>query len=98
MPDAIEVGKETEHAGSHVREDSEYVRLVISSEPRIADPDILQSQPQSRDASFIWWTKAIILSFITIILLLIFFKWGVPFLFEKVSIYLLLSDTIPNFL
>lgn len=78
-----EVGK---HANSvhHAREDNEYVRLVISNEARTAEADILQPQVETRIKSSLWWFKALIWCIVTIILLLIFLKWGVPFLFEKV--------------
>ncbi|KAK9286288.1 hypothetical protein L1049_014678 [Liquidambar formosana] len=85
MPNSSEeLEKHDANSGHHVREDSEYVRLVISDEPRMAEGDILQTQAETRIKSFIWWIKALILCFVTIIFLLIFVKWGVPFLFEKV--------------
>lgn len=85
MPDLNEAKKDTEHNVTQAKEDSEYVRLVISNEPRTLDADILQPCSQPRIRSFNWWIKAIILCLITIVALLIFVKWGVPFLFEKVS-------------
>ncbi|XP_059648345.1 uncharacterized protein LOC132294487 [Cornus florida] len=85
MPDSAEdLEKQSANRGSQVREDSEYVRLVISNEPRIAEADISQLQSETKNKLLIWWVKAIIWCFITIIILLIFLKWGVPFLFEKV--------------
>ncbi|KAK2978949.1 hypothetical protein RJ640_008730 [Escallonia rubra] len=82
MPDLPELGKQTTNTGNQGREDSEYVRLVISNEPRILEADNLRPQ-QRRNKSCIWWMKAIILCFATIIILLTFVKWGVPFVFEK---------------
>lgn len=78
-----ELGK---HANSvhHVREDSEYVRLVISNETRTTEADMSQPQAKARIKSFLWWVKALIFCILIIIFLLIFLKWGVPFLFEKV--------------
>lgn len=67
----------------HTREDSEYVRLVISDEPRTGEDHNLQSQVLSKRGS-IWWIKAIIWCFAAIVILLVFVKWGVPFIFEKV--------------
>ncbi|KAK3022158.1 hypothetical protein RJ639_045353 [Escallonia herrerae] len=83
MPDLPELGKQTTNTRNQGREDSEYVRLVISNEPRILEADNLRPQ-QRRNKSCIWWIKAIILCFATIIILLTFAKWGVPFVFEKV--------------
>ncbi|KAA8536667.1 hypothetical protein F0562_029145 [Nyssa sinensis] len=89
MPDSSEdLGKCSENSGSQVREDSEYVRLVISNEPSTAEADVLQPQAEAENKS-IWWIKAIIWCLVTIMLLLIFLKWGVPFLFEKVLIPIL---------
>lgn len=86
MPDSNEARKDTEHIVTQVKEDSEYVRLVISSEPRTLDVDILRHRSQPRIRTLNWWIKAIILCLITIAALLIFLKWGVPFLFEKVLV------------
>jgi hypothetical protein len=68
----------------HVRENSEYARLVMSSEPSSAEADILQPQAEAKTKSFLWWIKVLLWSIVIIIFLLIFLKWGVPFLFEKV--------------
>lgn len=68
----------------YVREDSEYVRLVVSNETRPAEADILQPQSETRVKSFLWWIRALAWCLVIIILLLIFLKWGMPFLFEKV--------------
>lgn len=80
MPDSTQSEEPTVHAASQAREDSEYVRLVISSEPRVVDGD---SVTRSRR----WWIKLMIWCVITVIASLIFLKWGVPFLFEKVITY-----------
>lgn len=69
---------------NQLREDSEYVRLVISNEPRLDAGVALQPQAETKYRSYIWWIKAISWCFIVILVLLIFVKWGVPFLFEKV--------------
>ncbi|GLU06086.1 hypothetical protein SLE2022_231490 [Rubroshorea leprosula] len=75
------------NSASHVGEDSERVRLVISSEPRAAElDDILQPHPhqEATDTTIIWWIKAIFIFILILILFLIFLKWGMPFLFKKV--------------
>lgn len=80
-----EAGKESGNSASQqVREDSEYARLVVSNEPRPAEADNLQPQADQRRKSCTWWINAILLSFIAIIFVLIFIRWGVPFIFEKV--------------
>ncbi|OIT22480.1 PREDICTED: transmembrane protein 64-like isoform X2 [Nicotiana attenuata] len=70
---------------SRIRE-SEYVRLVIRNEPRIAEADNLESQLPARKRSAVWCFKAMIWCSITVFVLVIFIKWGLPFLFEKVLI------------
>ncbi|KAF6163431.1 hypothetical protein GIB67_029280 [Kingdonia uniflora] len=68
----------------HTREDSEYVRLVISDEPRITEVDYSQPQTGLRGRSFNWWVKVLSLGLVSVILIIISIKWGVPFLLEKV--------------
>ncbi|KAL7001580.1 hypothetical protein U1Q18_002733 [Sarracenia purpurea var. burkii] len=85
MPDSADkLEKERLTDTNEVRDDSEYVRLVISDEPRVAEADTLQPQAETNSKSFIWWIKATLWCLISIIILLIFMKWGVPFVFEKV--------------
>lgn len=79
-----EIEKHDTDSGHHPREDSEYVRLVISNEPTAAGVDILQPQPPTRSETFSWWIKAFIFCIFAVILILVFLKWGVPFLFEKI--------------
>ncbi|XP_057469112.1 uncharacterized protein LOC130758275 [Actinidia eriantha] len=81
LDSADKLEKDILNGRSRVRADSEYVRLVISDEPRLSDT--LQPQAETKK-SFIWWIKAILWCFITILLILLFVKWGVPFIFEKV--------------
>ncbi|KAG8364003.1 hypothetical protein BUALT_Bualt19G0081100 [Buddleja alternifolia] len=84
MPDlSEELEKKHDNSGARVREDSEYVRLVIPNELKVSEADT-ESQTQSRKRSLIWWIKAIVWCLITIAVLLIFAKWGVPFCVEKV--------------
>ncbi|KAL0348168.1 UNVERIFIED_CONTAM: hypothetical protein Sangu_1044600 [Sesamum angustifolium] len=83
-----EFEKKHDNSGGQVLEDSEYVRLVISNEPGVAETDS-ESQWQSRKRSLIRWIKALLWFVITVIAVLIFIKWGVPFLAEKVLFPLL---------
>lgn len=73
-----------EISGHHVRGSREYVRLAISDEPRAVETEMLQPQAESRIKSFRWWMKAFLWCFVTVILVLVLVKWGVPFFFEKV--------------
>ncbi|GFP95049.1 tvp38/tmem64 family membrane protein slr0305 [Phtheirospermum japonicum] len=83
-PDSTELEKKHDNSSrSQIREDSEYVRLVIPNERRLAEADT-ESHTQTRKQALIWWTKFVIWCLITLILLLVFVKWGVPFLVEKV--------------
>lgn len=85
MPNSSgETDKLNTNTGHNVREESEYVRLVISNEARSYEADILQPQEETRSKSFIWWLKALVFCVVSIIFLLICLKWGVPFMFEKV--------------
>lgn len=78
------------HANSahHVRENSEFARLVISCEPSSVEADVLQAQAEARTKCFMWWVKALLWCMVIIIFLLMFLKWGLPFLFEKVLLTL----------
>ncbi|PON78694.1 Transmembrane protein [Trema orientale] len=75
------------HANSahQAREDSEYVRLVISNETRAPESEILQPQTEAKK-SLLWWVKALVWCSGIIISLVVLLKWGVPFVFEKVLI------------
>ncbi|KAJ4957065.1 hypothetical protein NE237_013848 [Protea cynaroides] len=85
MPNSSEeLRKHSANSRNHIRDDSEYIRLVISNEPRIAEVDVLQTQVGTRFKSLIRWMKAFLWCCILIVLLLVFFKWGVPFLLGKV--------------
>ncbi|GMH06912.1 hypothetical protein Nepgr_008752 [Nepenthes gracilis] len=78
-----EATKHDTESGLAVRR-SEYVRLVRSDSVKIPESDVLQSQEERGLKSLIWWIKASLYCSIAIVFLLIFLKWGVPFLFEKV--------------
>ncbi|KAF4377103.1 hypothetical protein CsatB_023403 [Cannabis sativa] len=73
------------HADSvhHVREDSEYVRLVINE--RRTETEMLQPEAEARK-SLLWWVKALLFCVVVTISILLLLKWGVPFVFEKVLI------------
>lgn len=83
MPDSAEKFGKTHTNSATVRGESEYVRLVVSDEPRTAEADTLQPQAPTK-WSLMWWIKAIIWCSSTVIILLALLKWGVPFIFEKV--------------
>ncbi|KAL8162152.1 hypothetical protein V2J09_013641 [Rumex salicifolius] len=72
--------------GPSGREDSEYTSLVPSNLTKFpeAGPDTLKSKGNARLQSLIWWGKVLTVCCIFGIVLLLFIKWGVPFLFEKV--------------
>lgn len=83
--------KSTEELGENVisrletSENNEYVRLVIANETSPLESEILQPEAKLENRfSLKWWIKVSLWSIISIVFLLAFFKWGVPFLFEKV--------------
>lgn len=76
------------NSGHHVRENSEYTRLVISNELHSVETEILQPQAEARTKSFMWWIKAFLWCMVVIIFLFISLKWGVPFIFQKVLLIL----------
>ncbi|KAM3377862.1 TVP38/TMEM64 family membrane protein [Capsicum galapagoense] len=73
---------------SQGKEDSEYVRLVIRN-ARTDEVETSKSESQSRKEAIIWWIKAIIGCIFTVIIVLVFIKWGGPFFFEKILIPIL---------
>ncbi|KAF8019144.1 hypothetical protein BT93_H3891 [Corymbia citriodora subsp. variegata] len=79
-----EVQKHNVNPAQLSREDSEYVRLVLSSESVTAEADNFRPQTDERFQNFLWWTKALSLFTIITIIVLAFLKWGVPFLLGKV--------------
>lgn len=68
----------------HMREDNEYVRLVVAHEAAAAETVLTVSQSEARSKRLMWWLKVLGLSAFALLLTLIFAKWGVPFVFEKV--------------
>ncbi|XP_041991636.1 transmembrane protein 64-like [Salvia splendens] len=90
MPDLTEEPEKIKQNESKAqgKEDSEYVRLVVPDELRTHETYTV-SQTPPRKRSFAWWIRAIIWFSLTMILLLVFVKYGVPFLVEKVLFPLL---------
>ncbi|VVB03881.1 unnamed protein product [Arabis nemorensis] len=73
----------------HMREDNEYVRLVVAHEAAAAESVLTVSQSEARSKRLMWWLKVLGLSAFALLLTLVFAKWGVPFVFEKVLIPIL---------
>ncbi|KAE8695523.1 MLO4 protein [Hibiscus syriacus] len=66
MPDSSkELDKHDADSGQHPREGSEYVRLVVSSEPTADGMDDLLPQSPARSKTFGWWIKAFLLPWST---------------------------------
>ncbi|KAL3843611.1 hypothetical protein ACJIZ3_001014 [Penstemon smallii] len=85
MPDSIqELQKNYANQSIQVRENDVCVRLVVPNEQSIPEADTLDSQKQSSKRSLAWWMKAILWLSISIIVLLVSLKWGLPFVLEKV--------------
>lgn len=68
----------------HMREDNEYVRLVVAHEASAAETVLSLSQSEVRSKKLMWWAKALGIFAVALLLTLIFGKWGVPFVFQKV--------------
>lgn len=83
-PPEEESMKHSENNVQHAREDSEYVSLVISDHPTIAETDYLQTHSEARTKYLFWWLKILLWCFALTILLLLTLKWAGPFLLEKV--------------
>ncbi|XP_075478031.1 uncharacterized protein LOC142519029 [Primulina tabacum] len=75
---------DTKHASSLVRDSSGYRKFVIANEIRIPEANTFESETQSGKKSLLWWIKAAVWCSILIITLLVFLKWGMPFLIQKV--------------
>ncbi|KAK7387641.1 hypothetical protein VNO78_22428 [Psophocarpus tetragonolobus] len=82
--ESSEVSEKHASSCSHAKESSEYVRLVISDEPRAVEDEVLLPRAESRIKSFWWWIKCFTCCIVIVILSLIVMKWGVPPFFEKV--------------
>lgn len=86
MPESSKEMEKHATPGHHGRGrgSSEYVRLVISDEPRAVETEMLQPREESRINSFRWWMKVLLWCIASVIIGLVLLKWGVPFVFEKV--------------
>ncbi|XP_020230702.1 transmembrane protein 64 isoform X2 [Cajanus cajan] len=82
--ESSEVLEKHASSGSHVRGSSEYVRLVISDEPRAVEAEVLLPRAEQRIKSFWWWMKSFLWCVVIVILAFCLIKWGVPLFFEKV--------------
>ncbi|KAG2301689.1 hypothetical protein Bca4012_059930 [Brassica carinata] len=71
----------------HLRDDNEYVHLVAVIPHEAASPP--ETVSQSVENVIWWWFKALCICALTLFLTLVFAKWGVPFLFQKVLIPIL---------
>ena len=79
-----ELGK-NENSRHEACENNEYARLVIANEAGPLESEILQPQDKLKSKSPLKrWIKISLWCIVSIVFLLVFFKWGVPFLFEKV--------------
>lgn len=67
-----------------MREDNEYVRLVVAHEASAAETVLSLSQSEVQSKKFMWWLKALGIFAVALLLTLVFGKWGVPFVFQKV--------------
>uniref|UniRef100_A0A7N0RFU9 VTT domain-containing protein n=1 Tax=Kalanchoe fedtschenkoi TaxID=63787 RepID=A0A7N0RFU9_KALFE len=76
---------------NNLKEENELVRLVISDDDDtgILDEPISLPPAEKRINSFIWWMKAAIWCIMGLIVILLFLKWGLPFLFNKVLLPLM---------
>ncbi|WOL16720.1 hypothetical protein Cni_G25508 [Canna indica] len=77
------LGKNNETSELQTMED-EYVRLVVPTERRVGNSDSQHATEKANSKSWIWWMKLISGCFLVMILIFIFVKWGIPFMFEKV--------------
>lgn len=69
---------------NEARDRTGYARLDISNETVTIEAHVSQSQGGDRMKPVIWWIKVSALLLVATLLVLIFLKWGVPFIFEKV--------------
>lgn len=83
-----EAREDTSGSVRHVREDNEYVRLVVGTTHEPSPPEtVLVSQSEIRTRNLVWWFKALGICAFTLLLALVFAKWGVPFVFQKVILF-----------
>ncbi|KAI3873149.1 hypothetical protein MKW92_004970 [Papaver armeniacum] len=78
------LGQHRANSVPSAREDSEYVSLVVSNGPRIVEGDYVQRPAEIRVRDHIWWMKVILCVVLLILLVIVSFKWGIPFVLEKI--------------
>uniref|UniRef100_A0A1J3JJB7 VTT domain-containing protein n=1 Tax=Noccaea caerulescens TaxID=107243 RepID=A0A1J3JJB7_NOCCA len=84
-----EPSDDSSDSARHMREDNEYVRLVVAHDAAPPETVLSLSQAEMRSEKLMWWLKALGICALTLLLTLIFAKWGVPFVFQKVLIPIL---------
>lgn len=87
-----ELREDSADSARNMREDNEYVRLVVTHEASAAESVLSLSQSEVQSKKLMWWLKALGIFVFTLFLTLIFAKWGVPFVFQKVISFTLLSS------
>ncbi|CAN7003002.1 hypothetical protein Bca4012_052051 [Brassica carinata] len=80
---------DTSDSVPHLREDNESVRLVVVTHEASSQPETVSQSEEMQSRNLMWWFKALCLCALTLLLTLVFAKWGVPFVFQKVLIPIL---------
>ncbi|KAK4747564.1 hypothetical protein SAY87_014150 [Trapa incisa] len=80
------IAKQATNLENQTRDHVGYARLDIPNEMGTVEAHASHSQGGGRIKSFIWWMKFTALLIVVILSVLIFLKWGMPFIFEKVLI------------
>lgn len=75
---------DTSDSVPHLREDNESVRLVVVTHEAASQPETVSQSEEMQSRNLMWWFKALCLCALTLLLTLVFAKWGVPFVFQKV--------------
>ena len=75
---------DTSDSVPHLREDNESVRLVVVTHEASSQPETVSQSEEMQSRNLMWWFKALCLCALTLLLTLVFAKWGVPFVFQKV--------------
>ncbi|CAF2143101.1 BnaA02g26360D [Brassica napus] len=81
---------DTSDSVPHLREDNESVRLVVVTHEASSQPETVSQSEEMHSRNLLWWWfKALCICALTLLLTLVFAKWGVPFVFQKVLIPIL---------
>ncbi|MGR9758744.1 hypothetical protein ACUOF5_23570, partial [Escherichia coli] len=64
--------EDTVDSARNIRENNEYVRLVVAYEASGAETVLSLSQSESRSKKLMWWFKALVICAVAILLTLIF--------------------------